>query len=117
MTKEQTSNRLSSSDELERVREAIIRSRDLGKPCVAICGGTGCLALGVNGVITAFKREIQEQGLEAKVDIKITGCPGFCERGPLVVIEPGNTLYQRVKAEDVPELFIDKHGVLFRRTT
>jgi len=97
-------NRLSSPDELERLRESIIRSRDPGKPCIIICGGTGCVALGASDVITAFKKEIQEQGLESKVDLRVTGCPGFCERGPLVVIEPQNILYQRVKPEDVAEI-------------
>ncbi len=95
MIKEQILNRLGSPDELETLRESINKSRDLGKPCITICGGTGCLALEGESVITAFKQEIQKQGLETKVDIRITGCPGFCERGPLVVIKPGDIFYQR----------------------
>ena len=97
-------NRLSSPDELEALRESIIKRRDPNKPCIAICGGTGCLALGGASVISAFEREIQRQGLAAKVDLRITGCPGFCERGPLVVIEPGNVLYQQVKAENAAQV-------------
>ncbi len=104
MRREQTLNRLSSSDELETIRESIIKSRDSNQPGIAICGGTGCLALGGAGVITAFKREIEEHGLGTKVDLRITGCPGFCEKGPLVVIEPGNILYQQVKGEDVAQI-------------
>ena len=104
MRKEPMLKRLSSPDELEAIRQSIIKSRQPSQPCIAICGGTGCLALGGAGVITAFKREIQEQGLGTKVDLKVTGCPGFCERGPLVVIEPGNILYQRVKEEDVAQI-------------
>ena len=97
-------DRLSSPDELERVRKLIIKNREPNKPCLAICGGTGCLALGGAKVIAAFKQEIQKQGLDSKVDLKVTGCPGFCERGPLVLIEPENILYQRVKQEDVAEI-------------
>jgi len=104
MGKEQTLNRLSSSGELEALRESIIKKRDPNKPCITICGGTGCLALGGANVITAFKQEIEKQGLGAKVDLRITGCPGFCERGPLVTIEPGNIFYQRVKAGDVAQI-------------
>jgi len=104
MRKEQILNRLSSPDELEALRKSIIEKRDHNKPCITICGGTGCLALGAQDVITGFRREIQEQGLETKVDLRITGCPGFCERGPLVVIKPENILYQQVGGEDVPEI-------------
>ena len=97
-------NRLSSVDELEKLRESIIKSKAPDKPCITICGGTGCLALGGAGVITAFKQEIKKQELSSKVALRITGCPGFCERGPLAVIEPENILYQRVKPEDVAEI-------------
>ncbi len=94
-------SRLSSPAELEKLRETIAASRDPDKPCITVCGGTGCIALGAENVITAFREEIKKQGLGRKVDLKVTGCPGFCERGPLVLIEPQGTLYQRVKSDDV----------------
>ena len=104
MKKEPILNRLSSPQELEAIRESIIKSRDPSRTCIVICGGTGCLALGAQEVITTFRREIQEGGLERKLALRITGCPGFCERGPLVVIKPENILYQQVKGEDVAEI-------------
>jgi len=97
-------DRLSSPDELERLRKLMIKNRDTNKPCLTICGGTGCHAFGSEKVADAFKQEIKQQGLEAKVDIRTTGCHGFCERGPLVVIKPENIFYQRVTVEDVPEI-------------
>jgi len=100
--KEQALSMLSSPDELKAKRESIIESKKTKKTCIAICGGTGCLALGAAGVIAGFQQEIQKRGLD--VEIRITGCPGFCERGPLVVIEPENILYQQVKAEDVESI-------------
>ena len=103
MAKRKT-NRLSSPQELEALRESIIKSRDPSQTCIVVCGGTGCLALGAEEVITAFRREIEEGGLEKKLALRITGCPGFCERGPLVVIKPENILYQQVKGEDVAEI-------------
>jgi len=102
--KGQALNKLSSPDELEKLRKSIIKRRDPNKPCVTICGGTGCLALRGERVITAFNQEIKRQRLETKVDVRVTGCPGFCERGPLVVIKPQNIFYQRVGEEDVPEI-------------
>ena len=97
-------NRLSSPQGLEALRASIIKSRDLSQTCIAVCGGTGCLALGAQDVITSFRREMQQRRLETKVDFRTTGCPGFCERGPLVVIKPENLLYQQVRGEDVAEI-------------
>jgi NADH-quinone oxidoreductase subunit F len=97
-------NRISSPDELERVRKSIIKQRDPSKPCITICSGTGCHAYGCERVAAAFQQEVKQQGVEAKVDIRTTGCHGFCERGTLVVIKPQNIFYQRVKVEDVPEI-------------
>ena len=42
--------------------------------------------------------------MRERVALKVTGCPGFCERGPLVTIYPQNIFYQKVKPEDVPEI-------------
>ncbi len=97
-------NRLTSLGELEKLRESIVKNRDPSKPCIVICGGTGCVALGSGDVITAFKQEMQEQGLDSTVDLRVTGCRGFCERGPHVVIHPEGILYQRVKQKDVSEI-------------
>lgn len=97
-------NRLSSPDELEGIRKSIIKQRDPNKPCVTICGGTGCHAYGCERVAAAVKQEVEKQGLETKVDVRATGCHGFCERGPLVVIRPESIFYQRVSVEDVLEI-------------
>jgi NADH-quinone oxidoreductase subunit F len=104
MAKEKVLKRLSSPQELESLRNSIIKSRDPNQRCIVICGGTGCLALGASDVVAAFRRELKEQGLEKKISLRVTGCPGFCERGPLVVIKPENVLYQQVKSKDVADI-------------
>ncbi|MDP2644770.1 MAG: NADH-quinone oxidoreductase subunit NuoF [Desulfobacterales bacterium] len=96
--------RLKSPDELKKVRQDIISRKDPNKPCISICAGAGCLAIGASDVIAAFRQEIEKQGLRADVDTKGTGCPGFCERGPVVVIYPEEICYLQVKPEDVPEI-------------
>jgi NADH-quinone oxidoreductase subunit F len=96
--------RINSPSELETLRQEISAKRDADKPCVSICAGAGCLASGADQVIEAFEKEIAAQGLETKVDTKGTGCPGFCERGPVVVIYPEEICYLQVKPEDVPEI-------------
>jgi NADH-quinone oxidoreductase subunit F len=62
------------------------------------------MASGAGEVIAAFKAEIEKQGLQADVNTRETGCPGFCERGPVVVIYPDEICYLQVTPEDVPEI-------------
>ncbi len=96
--------RINSPDELEKVKQEILSRRDINKPCISICAGTGCLASGAGEVIAAFEAEIEKEGLKAEVTTKGTGCPGFCERGPVVVIYPEEICYLQVKPEDVSEI-------------
>ena len=96
--------RINSTDELEKVRQDIGSRRDPNKPCISICAGAGCVASGASEVIAAFEAEIEKQGLKTEVNTKGTGCPGFCERGPVVVIYPEEICYLEVKPEDVSEI-------------
>ncbi len=96
--------RLNTPEELEKFRQEIVSGKAPDRPCVSICAGAGCLASGASEVIAAFKAEIEKQGLSTEVDTKGTGCPGFCERGPVVVIYPREICYLQVKPEDVPDI-------------
>ena len=96
--------RINSPAELEEFRKDIISKRDPKRPCIAVCTGTGCLALGAAKVVAAFKEEIKKQKLQKKVDILETGCPGFCEKGPLIVIHPEEICYVRVQPSDAEEI-------------
>jgi NADH-quinone oxidoreductase subunit F len=89
---------------LETLREQIQSAADPNKPRVLICGGTGCLALGSDEVGRAFDKALKEQGIDAQVELRTTGCPGFCEQGPLLTIQPEGILYTRVKTKDVAEV-------------
>jgi NADH-quinone oxidoreductase subunit F len=104
MAKEKLLKRLGSPQELEGLRESIIKSRDPDQRCLVVCGGTGCLALKAGDVIAGFRQELKEHRLGSKLSLRVTGCPGFCERGPLVVVKPENILYQQVRGEDVAEI-------------
>jgi NADH:ubiquinone oxidoreductase subunit F (NADH-binding)/(2Fe-2S) ferredoxin len=96
--------KLRSPADLEKKREEILSQRDPNKPCVTICSGTGCHVLGSDKVAEAFVSEISKNGLTAKVDVRRTGCHGFCERGPVVVMFPEGTCYLGVKPADVPDV-------------
>ncbi len=97
-------SRIDSPEALEKFRQEILSKNDADTPCISICAGAGCIASGADEVISAFKAEIKEQGLESGVNIKETGCPGFCQQGPVVVIYPEEVCYLQVKPEDVSEV-------------
>lgn len=96
--------RMKSLGELEALRQSVIDRRDPNKPRITICSGTGCHAYASEKVTSAFESELKKHGLDDKVDMKKTGCHGFCEKGPLVVIYPDEIFYQRISVEDVPEI-------------
>ena len=96
--------KIKTADELDSFRQSIIGKIDPNKTCVTVCGGTGCTAWGSAEFREALTQEIKTRGLEDKVDVKMTGCHGFCERGPVTVILPKEIFYQQVTKEDVPEI-------------
>ena len=95
MAPKKTAMKLISPVELEILRQRITAGRDAEKPCITVCCGTGCQAYGGAKVAEAFRKEIAERKLETTVEVRTTGCHGFCERGPLIVIKPKNIFYPR----------------------
>jgi NADH:ubiquinone oxidoreductase subunit F (NADH-binding)/(2Fe-2S) ferredoxin/Pyruvate/2-oxoacid:ferredoxin oxidoreductase delta subunit len=71
---------------------------------VLVCGGTGCVSGNSRQVLEALETEIEKQGLSGKARLIMTGCHGFCAKGPLVVIYPQEVLYCQVKLPDVPRI-------------
>jgi NADH-quinone oxidoreductase subunit F len=92
------------STKLDEIRAEILEARKEQKTCVTICGGTGCHAYGCLKVAQAFEEEVKRQNLEDSVDVRTTGCHGFCERGPIVVIQPEGIFYQRIQVDDIKEV-------------
>ncbi len=88
--------RLSGIDELAQLRESILASKDPEQPALYICGGTGCRASGAEPLVDAVNNELKKQKLDKKVKVKMTGCHGLCEKGPIVIVEPQNIFYQMV---------------------
>jgi NADH:ubiquinone oxidoreductase subunit F (NADH-binding)/(2Fe-2S) ferredoxin len=97
-------SRLNSVRELEHLRERLREQRKNITTTIMICGGTGCQASRSRAVIDAVRDELSRQGLGMNVRLCITGCHGFCEQGPIIVIEPGNIFYCHVSPEDAFEI-------------
>jgi len=98
--------RIESRDQFEALRKQSLEIEANRKQQVLVCCGTGCLASGSKEVAEAFADEIAKRSIDATVDlfVKSTGCHGFCERGPLVVLNPQGILYTKVKPGRVEEI-------------
>jgi len=70
---------------------------------VFVCRGTGCVSGGGDAIYEALKAEVTRQGLKS-AEIDFTGCHGFCQQGPNVVVEPDGIFYTHVEAEHAPEI-------------
>ena len=90
--------------DLEDLRKSILKQKDPDKITIRTCLSTGCRAKKSIKVISALEDELNNQGLQEKVEIKRTGCHGFCEMGPIMVIEPANIFYRQVKSEDIADI-------------
>ena len=99
------SKRIPSPEELEQLRRGILSKRDPNKLIVSICTMSVCgQSRGSVDVCERFKEELRHADFEDKVDIRETGCQGFCEREPVVIIFPEGIYYVNVKPDDVPEI-------------
>ena len=95
-------------------RNALKQSQQV--PSVLICAGTGCIAGGALKIYDNIRAECESRGLqvyvglkhdtdeEKSLHVKMSGCHGFCEMGPLVHIEPMGVMYIHVKPEDCHEI-------------
>lgn len=70
---------------------------------IFVCQGTGCVSSGSSPVYEALKTEVARRGLR-DVEVDFTGCHGFCEQGPNVIVEPEGIFYTHVQYEDAPEI-------------
>ncbi len=75
---------------------------------VMICGGTGCTASESPKIIERMDEELKKHGLEKEIKVVRTGCFGLCEVGPIMIVYPEGVFYNRVTADDVPEI-VEEH--------
>ncbi|MBN2881530.1 4Fe-4S binding protein [Candidatus Woesearchaeota archaeon] len=76
--------------------------KKMNNKIITVCCGSGCKSLKSYEIISNLEKEAKLQNI--KVTVKKTGCHGFCEKGPIVVIKPEEILYCQVKPEDAKEI-------------
>ena len=97
-------NRLTTFQSFESWQTTLAASLQDDKPCIRVCDGTGCRALGSQKVLAELRNVLSENKLDMQIEIVGTGCPGFCECGPLMTIYPQRISYQKVKLVDVQDI-------------
>jgi len=83
---------------------------------ILICAGAGCISSGSNALKDVLAAELKKRGLDEEIKIIETGCMGPCDLGPVMLVHPEGTFYQRVTALDVPQL-VEEHFIKGRPYT
>ena len=71
---------------------------------ILVCGGTGCTSSDSIQIIENLRTEIKKADLEGRAEVHLTGCFGFCAKGPIVKVYPDDIFYTQVKPEDASEI-------------
>ncbi|MBL7185555.1 MAG: SLBB domain-containing protein [Phycisphaerae bacterium] len=97
--------KLASPVDLEALAQQFRGDSRKASKCVRVCIGTGCTAKGSRKIYELFCEAAEQCDADVNIEAKCVGCHGFCERGPVVVVEPGEIFYQQVEEPDVAEIF------------
>ena len=96
---------LNSQEDLEKLRKSLqSKNKKRAKKLVSLCAGSGCGAYGTAKVYEALTRELSAHNLQDKIEVKLTGCHGFCEKGPVMVIHPEEIFYPQIKPDHLSEI-------------
>ncbi len=99
--------KLKTLDDLKEFRQSLLAQRKKVSTVVSDCNGTCGQASGSLQVLEAMRAELASKNLADTVYVRATGCHGFCEQEPIIVIDPANICYCHVSPDDVSEI-VDK---------
>ena len=98
------SAQITSRAQLDALKQQAVARLAKVEQRITVCNGTGCRACGGVEVKDALIAELEKRGLSDRVEVMPTGCQGYCQRAPLVVVEPAGILYHGVAPEDAPRI-------------
>jgi NADH-quinone oxidoreductase subunit F len=97
--------KLDDREALDTLRNSLRTQQQKDKKrLLSLCGGSGCGAYGTEKVYNALMAELAKHDLQDEMDVKLSGCHGFCEKGPILVIHPEGIFYPQLKEEDIPNV-------------
>jgi NADH-quinone oxidoreductase subunit F len=95
---------IKSAADFREFCKTIRGEHDNGKPCLVICAGTGGQASGSNDIIRIIKKRILQHNLADRISLRITGCLGFCEMDPFILVEPQHAVYPKLEMRHIPRI-------------
>jgi NADH:ubiquinone oxidoreductase subunit F (NADH-binding)/(2Fe-2S) ferredoxin/NAD-dependent dihydropyrimidine dehydrogenase PreA subunit len=75
---------------------------------IIVCDGTTCINRGSRNLISRLREQLERHGLADRSTISLSGCLGMCDKGPILVVNPGYTIYGNVTEADIPEI-VEEH--------
>ncbi|MDD5644261.1 MAG: NADH-quinone oxidoreductase subunit NuoF [bacterium] len=75
---------------------------------ITLCDGTACIHNGSKEIKSGIEKQLEKHGISESVRIILSGCLGMCDKGPVLIVNPGYTIYGRVTEKDIPEI-IESH--------
>jgi len=96
--------KLKNRQALEKLRDSLQAESQKSPKLISLCAGSGCGAYGTAKVHSVLQDELAKHNLQDQVKVKLTGCHGFCEKGPIMVIHPEGIFYPQVTPEKVPDI-------------
>jgi NADH:ubiquinone oxidoreductase subunit F (NADH-binding)/(2Fe-2S) ferredoxin len=97
-----------SLQELKALEERAKARKTAKKRRLCVCSGASCLSINAGEILAGLKRLVVDKNLDADVEVLPSGCMGACNQGPLVLVQPENTIYQNVTPENAT-VIVDEH--------
>jgi len=94
----------SNREALQAYRTDLDAENATDKKLISLCSGSGCGAYGTANVHQTLMDEMKKNGLDEAYEIRLTGCHGFCEKGPIMIIHPDDIFYCQVKPDSIPDI-------------
>jgi len=99
-----------SLQELKAIAEKANARKAAKKRRLCVCSGASCLSINAEGVLASLKKHVTDKNLAMEVEVIPSGCMGACNQGPLVLVQPESTIYQKVTPENATAI-VDEHLV------
>ncbi len=96
--------RINHPEKLASWKNEILANHLPSKKMIVISSGTCGQASGSLQIIDAVNLELDKKGLKDSVEVKVTGCHGFCQLEPNLIVYPGEIFYKNLKPQDIPKI-------------
>jgi NADH:ubiquinone oxidoreductase subunit F (NADH-binding)/(2Fe-2S) ferredoxin len=91
----------------ELLRHKETRSRDKNEKVLIVSSATCGRANGSAALVDAFKAAWDKNNLHGEAHLRVTGCLGYCDREPLVIVRPHGFFYPQPKPADAERIVLE----------